>query len=385
MATDATGRTAPTRRGTIVSGGAVVVGLLAGCTDESNGGEESDDENSPTSSEDDSYTVSMEPMGETEFEEIPERWATYKEAQADMGIALGIGEGLVGIDSPEDGLDPLIETFYSEIPGVSLDTGEMTNIRADGENIDKEVFYEMDADVHLIDPNEAMFRFEWDDNDLEEIEEIAPFFGHSNRRYTYDWQDDYTVHSLYETFEKTAEVFGREERYEAFEALHNEVIDELDSVVGDEPTEVGLLNGGSEADSGLFYLLDPLDPGYEMKQYRDLSVENAFESVDAEDGEADYEVLLDVDPEIIIYHWGVLDTDEEFEAERIAPMESHPVGSELTAVQEGRVYPGGTAEQGPILNLFQTEFAAQQLYPDTYGGEELFSRQEVADIINGDR
>lgn len=74
----------------------------------------------------------------------------------------------------------------------------------------------------------------------------------------------------------------------------------------------------------------------------------------------------------------------EVETERITPMEEHPVESELTAVQEGRIYPGGTAEQGPIYNLFQTELAAQQLYPDTYDGEELFDRERVADIINGE-
>lgn len=384
MAGSTTQHEAPTRRETIKYGGAVIGGgLLAGCTDD--GGEDaSGDEEGSTGGNEESYTVSTEPVGEVEFEEVPERWAVYKEAQADMGIALGVADGLIGIDSPEDALDPLIDTFYKEVPRFSLDTSDITNIRADGENIDKEIFYEMDADVHLIDPNEAKFRFEWDDGDLEEIEGIAPFFGHSNRRYTYDWQDDYEVQPLYDSFEAISQVFQREERYEAFAELHDEMLADLDSAVGDETPEIGLLNGGSEADQGVFYLLDPLAEGYEMKQYRDLGVEDAFSTVDAEDGMGDYETLLDIDPDILVYHWGILDTDEEFEAQRITPMEEHPVGSELTAVEEGRIYPGGTAEQGPILNLFQTELAAQQLYPETYDGEELFDRQEVADIINGD-
>jgi iron complex transport system substrate-binding protein len=68
-------------------------------------------------------------------------------------------------------------------------------------------------------------------------------------------------------------------------------------------------------------------------------------------------------------------------------MKEHPVGSELTAVQNGRVYRGGFLYQGPIHNLFLTERAAQQLFPEEFGDvtsdTELFDRQRVADIVNG--
>jgi iron complex transport system substrate-binding protein len=68
-------------------------------------------------------------------------------------------------------------------------------------------------------------------------------------------------------------------------------------------------------------------------------------------------------------------------------MQDHPVGSELTAVQNERVYRGGYLNQGPIQNLFQTERAAKQVYPDVFGevtdDEELFDRQRVADIVDG--
>ena len=66
---------------------------------------------------------------------------------------------------------------------------------------------------------------------------------------------------------------------------------------------------------------------------------------------------------------------------------------------EGRVHATGARFQGPILNLFQIEMCAKQFYPDTFGEwphydtgpypeipeeKQLFDRQEVADIINGD-
>jgi iron complex transport system substrate-binding protein len=78
---------------------------------------------------------------------------------------------------------------------------------------------------------------------------------------------------------------------------------------------------------------------------------------------------------------------QEFRDVVLAYMEDHPVGSELTAVQNGRVYRGGYIHQGPIQNLFLTERAAKQLYPDVFGAvtddEELFDRQRVADIVTG--
>jgi hypothetical protein len=66
----------------------------------------------------------------------------------------------------------------------------------------------------------------------------------------------------------------------------------------------------------------------------------------------------------------------------------------VSAVKNDRIYPGGTAVQGPIVNMFQTEMAAKQLYPEEFGewqglgeapeDERLFDRQRVADIVNGE-
>ncbi|MDQ2074661.1 hypothetical protein RBH20_19210 [Haloarcula sp. H-GB4] len=78
----------------------------------------------------------------------------------------------------------------------------------------------------------------------------------------------------------------------------------------------------------------------------------------------------------------------------VEQLRDDPVGSQLTAVDEDRLYRGGTEYQGPIINLFQTEAAAKQLYPDQFGAwnglgeplpeaERLFDYQRVADAING--
>lgn len=67
-----------------------------------------------------------------------------------------------------------------------------------------------------------------------------------------------------------------------------------------------------------------------------------------------------------------------------AHMRDHDVASELSAVQNDRVIYGGLTYQGPVIHLFQLEAAARGLYPDEFGGEQLFDRERVADIVTGD-
>jgi iron complex transport system substrate-binding protein len=163
-----------------------------------------------------------------------------------------------------------------------------------------------------------------------------------------------------------------------------------------------LINGGSNPAKGKFYPLNTQDEGYEMKPYRDLDVASSFPQEMEEGGTIDYEQLLEVDPEIIVVHWGIGTTGETnsfsaeaFREQYVTPMEEDGVGSQLTAVQEGNVYPGAYGEQGPIVNLLQTEMKAQQLYPEQFGAfdpesfpavpdeNQLFDRQRVVDIIEG--
>lgn len=76
------------------------------------------------------------------------------------------------------------------------------------------------------------------------------------------------------------------------------------------------------------------------------------------------------------------------------------VGGRLSAVANNRVYASGMRYQGPIMNLFQLEMTAKQLYPDVFGAwpgfedggsypalpasERLFDRSRVAAIVTGD-
>ncbi|KTG09946.1 hypothetical protein AUR64_10035 [Haloprofundus marisrubri] len=397
--------------GSTVAGGMALAGCVGGPDDtqesaesgettgsETSDGTDSTDESTETEDGNESYSVTMAPMGTVEFDSVPETWIPYKTGYGDMGFALDLGDRMAGIDDPEGSVWLLRERFYSQIPGFEVDTEGVTSIRSADDTIDKEVFYEMDADLHLMDPNLPNVYFDWDEGDVREISEnVGPFFGNFIRRARDDrWGEPYEFYTLYEAFEKVAQVFQRQGRYEAFADLHDEVQGEIaDALPAEsERPSIGLLNGGSDPSKGELYVMDPTAKGYEMKQYRDLGIENAFEGAETgQYGLVDYETALEYDPEIIIFHWGVTYEADEFASQFVEPLQNHEVGKELTAVQEGNIYPGGTAEQGPIINLFQTEMLAQQQYPETFGefpglgetpDETLFDRQRVADIVAGE-
>ncbi|WP_050032961.1 ABC transporter substrate-binding protein [Halorubrum halophilum] len=398
----------PTRRAFAKYGGAVALGgLLAGCTEGSADGNSGDgteigesgndtDTASTTSTEPDtegeesggvSYTAAMEPVGEVTFEAVPERWVAYDGGFADMAVALGRGDGLAGVGNA----DRYYTYVYDELPGVDVDRSP---IEAHPQVRTKEEFYELDADIHLYDPQMLVNWFDWGEDDVAEIRDnVAPFFGNLIFRRSDGWHD-YRYYTLYEAFERVATAFDERERYEAFAEFHESFIADAQARLpptDDRPSVFLTFEGTDEPETFSPYRL--VDKGTSKKQWLDLGVTDALAGTDVENlsttnrGELDYENLLELDPDVILVRGHERKSPTEFRDTVLAYMEDHPVGSELTAVQNGRVYRGGYLNQGPIHNLFLTERAAKQLYPEEFGpvtgDAELFDRQRVADIING--
>ncbi|AHG01568.1 ferrichrome-binding protein (plasmid) [Halostagnicola larsenii XH-48] len=382
--------TVSTRRDALKYGGTLVTGsVLAGCSELVGQGD-------PTQQADGSgsYEACIEPVGCLSLEEVPETWMAINGPWADMAVALGQREGFepAGFYAP---------AYFFDRVGVSMPS----DVRSPLSNgWDKELFYELDPDVILCDPtylHGTGFDSSWDESDTQELEDtVAPFFGNNivRRREFHT----YELPSLYEAFDRLADLFQERERYEAFARVHDGMQTEIRSRLpgpSDRP-EVGLVNFGSVPREGTFHPMTTEGEGVEMKTYRDLDVESTFS---ADQGELDYESMLEVDPEILIVHGGVRLTDDtgeysasKFREQFIDPMEADSVGSQLTAVRDGNVYPGPHFQQGPIVNLFQTELTARVLYPDEFGEfdpetfpdvpdeERLFDRQRVANIIEGE-
>ncbi|MFB1062968.1 ABC transporter substrate-binding protein [Natrinema sp. H-ect4] len=378
-------REVPTRRDALKYGGALATGAtLAGCSDLV--GQEGDAGTETTGTG--SYSVSMEPMGTVSFDQVPERWAAYDGGYADMAVALGQADGLTGVG----GADRYYTYVYDELPGVTVDRDVIERYP---EVRTKEEFYELESDVHLYDPQMLINWFDWNEGDVEEIAStVAPFVGNLIFRRSDEWHD-YRYYTLYEAFETVAEVFQQQERYEAFSELHTEFIRSIQERLppsGDRPEVFLTFEGTEEPKTFSPYRLD--DAGTSKKQWRDLGVRDALAGTDIDNlsttnrGELDYENLLEIDPDVILVRGHERKSAAEFRDVVLDYMQSHPVGSDLTAVQNGRVYRGGYLNQGPIHNLFLTERAAKQLFPDEFGDvtgdDHLFDRQEVADIINGE-
>jgi iron complex transport system substrate-binding protein len=399
---------APTRRDYMKYGGAVIGGgLLAGCAGQSDSGSAPDStstetattsETETTTETDASYEVCMEPNGCHTFDAVPEEFVVYHQGPVDMMISLGQFDGLVASAFPST----FPTQYFDQLPGVSVDMADVTALSEDG-TPDKELFYELDVDAHLIGHHPAMEYFEFEESDVTELEEnVAPFHGSWMRRP--DYTDGHPYYGLYEGLDKYAAVFQVRARGEAFRSLHDELVAELTSQfppVEERPT-VAYLNTNYWDDGKTVYVRDPTVPGYQTKPLRDLEVpaHDPFAGQYPEESnfiEGDYELLLDIDPEVIVYHAGMnvmRDPETSFEEDILGPLRDDPVASEVTAIAEGRVYPYHEFEQGPVLNLFNIELLAKALYPDQFGeptgmeappeAARLFDRGRVADIVNGD-
>jgi len=384
--------TGPTRRDTLKYGAATAASLgLAGCSESTS---QTSGNETPTGTG--SYEVCMEPNGCHTLDSVPEEFIVYHQGPVDMMLSLGQGEGIVASGFPST----FPTEYLDQIPNVSFDPSTVTALNEDG-TPDKELFYELDVDIHLVDHNVAMEYFGLDEADVEELEDnVAPFHGSWMRRQ--DYSEEYPYYGLYEGLDRYAEVFQVEPRGDAFRTLHDEVVQNVRSrlpPVEDRPS-VAYLNH-SYWDSGEnVYIRDPAGPGYQTLPLRDLELpaHDAFAGRHPVES-TDFELLLEVDPDVVVYHTGlnmIRDPETDFQAAVVDSLQDDPVAGEVTAIAEGRILPWHEFEQGPIMNLFNIEMLAKGLYPEEFGEidadapldvpeeEQLFDRQRVADIVNGD-
>ena len=410
---DTTDRETSTRRETIRYGGTVALGgFLAGCTggdgsepdpgasenstddgatDDGSEGSQSEDE-----TDDGSYTASISPMGEVAFESPPETVFTRLTHHAGMAFALGRGNDVTALHAP-DYYDGLWNQFVERLPGVSLDwSGRYSSWQPD-----KEKLYGLDSDVHLADPAWITRQDAWDRADVDEIaENVSPWFGNSlsdrHQEPTGEWADGYQYYGLWEQFEIVADAFRERERYEALAGVRDDLLSTIEGgLPPEEERPTAIMIAAADIESIYAYTLS--NPGFLTSHTRPLGPRDAFEGSVDSGTVVDFETMLEADPDVILYLGGMEPGTDM--AGRRAAFEDDPVGSEVTAVQNDRIHPQGARYQGPVLNLFQLEMTAKQLYPETFGewpryeegpypeipeGERLFDRQRVADVINGE-
>jgi len=375
--------------------GVAATGALAGCTTGSGGGSDgateapeatgettTDSAEQTTAESTESYSVSIEPVGDVTFDEVPETWVANNGSWADMGAALGL--------EPPKALwltSRYHTQYYDSIDGVSVDTSDMVSLYQDG-GVSFERFLQFDADVHVMDPNFLQNRFQgWTGEDVAELEErVAPLFGNCSYAQHYPWHDDYRYYTLMEAFEKLAQVFRRTDRYEAFEGVHADFQSNLAPVVpgpGDRPEAAVVWGGGREPTKFYPYVIGG---GTGFKHLRDLGVQDALAASGVKDfhgtrAAIDVETLLDVDPEVLLLRGYEAMSASDFQDTVVGFLEDHETASRIAAVENEAVYRAGGLYQGPITNLVLTE----RLAGDLYGFDgDLFDRDRVAGIVNGE-
>ncbi|MFU1783609.1 ABC transporter substrate-binding protein [Haloarcula japonica] len=386
----------PTRREVVKGGGTLALGgLLAGCSGDSSpksaetGTDDSTTDTEPSATEpvtsDGPYSVTMEPVGTVEFETVPETIAPFTADYIDMLVALGHGDAVQSI-----WYRGRYKTLhYEELDGVSIDLDGLTQLWNDG--VSKEPFYEMDADLHLIDPNALIdWLGAWNQSDLTEIREnVAPFLGNLIFRRTDDWHD-YQYYSLYEAFEKVAEMVQERARFEAIRTIHDELVETVQARLpaSEQRPNAALMFAGEEPEAFTPYRIS--GNGANKEHFQTLGISDAFADTGVEgysgSESLDYETLLEIDPDSLLlrYHREGK-TREEFENSVLAYMKDHEVGSRLRAVQNDRVFRGGPIYTGPLHNLFMIERYAKQYFPEEFTEAHLFDRESLATIITDGR
>ncbi|GGM60385.1 ABC-type Fe3+-hydroxamate transport system substrate-binding protein [Halarchaeum rubridurum] len=390
-----------TRRAYLAGAGAVGSALVAGCT---GGSGDDTDETTGTSTErsttttSDSYTASIAPVGEVEFDEVPENVFTMYPQYADMLVALGHGDAVNSLFVPEMS-GTTMNYYYERLDGVAFDWEGLPNPY---DNFTKEFFYKLDSDVHLLGPAWASTQQNWSRADVDDVvENVGPFFGNfysgTHNAPPEAYADAYEYYTLWELFGRVAEVFRERARFEQLNAVHADLIDHIEANLppeGERPTAVRVTLG-----DGQFWTYHLNRPGFWLADTRPLAATDAFGDAEWDGlwGSVGYETMAEADPDVILHLWGM--TSRYDMADVRERLRSHPVGSDLSAVQNDRVYAQGMRYQGPLMNLFQIEMTAKQLYPDVFGewpgytdgepypaipaDEQLFDRGRVADIVAG--
>lgn len=365
--------------------------------DETTNADTDDGTATPTES---SNTASLSPVGTVEFDSVPETVFTIYPQYLDIAVALGHGDTVDAVYVPEMS-GTTMNHYYEHLDGVSLEWEGLSDPLSEG--LAKERLYAHDADVHLADPAWVTTQDNWDQSDIDEVaSQQGPWFGNfysGTNGAPPEGYDDYQYYDLWELFGAVADVFRERERYEALATVHEDLVGTIQSQLPPEDDRPTAVRATLSGDGETFWTYHLNEPGYWLADTRPLGARDAFADQDWGGlwGSVDYETMLEADPDVILHLWGL--TPDYNMADTRSMLEESASGQQLSAVENDRVYPAGMRYQGPIMNLFQLEMGAKQLYPELFGEwptytdgehypeipveERLFDRQRVADIVTG--
>ncbi|MCG1003936.1 MULTISPECIES: ABC transporter substrate-binding protein [Halobacterium] len=382
---------------------AAAAGLFAGCTSSGDGDTTATTEaaggtsGATSTTTDESLTASLAPAGEITLDEPPEDVFVVFPQYADMAVALGYGDAVNSLYVPEMS-GTTMNHYYERLDGVSFDWEGLPDPYGDG--ISEEQLYSLDSDVHFLDPAYLVTQDNWSVGDIDDMaSNIGPWFGNfysgTHDQPPEQYRDTYEYYTLWELFGHVADVFGERERAEALRDVHTDLVETIEADL--PPAEERPTVARATYSQGTFYTYHLNKPGYWFADTRPLGARDAFADQEWSNfwGSVGYETMLEADPDVILNLWGA--TPRYDMASVRESLRNSEAGETLSAVENDRVYASGMRYQGPLMNLFQVEMTAKQLYPDVFGewpdyehgdhypeipaDERLFDRERVASIV----
>ncbi|MFC6724779.1 ABC transporter substrate-binding protein, partial [Halobium palmae] len=379
----------------------------AGATSTTAAGNAAESKTRTEGSGDGSYSVTMAPVGEVEFDEVPTDFLTYYPISAGTAVALGHGDSINALGYDKQLFGNTVDYYYDSLDGVSFEWEGLGRVTP-GDNpgtLDEELFYELDSDVHFLDP--CLLRsgsFGWSEAEVSGIAaDVGPWFGNYYSRTNADppegCRDRYDYYSLWGYIGKIAAVLREEDRFRALKSIRDEVVGRVRAALPprSERPSVAIV----AYSDGTFWPYDFTQAGYLWAHVRPFGATNALATADvgaSADGSYDYEALVEAAPDVVLRYWGTARGDT-FLTNR-SELLDHPLAEEVPAFRNGRYYASGNGMQGPITNLFQLEMTAKQLYPEQFGAwpgfgdgesyptipseERLFDRERVVDVVTGE-
>lgn len=337
------------------------------------------------------YTVTMSPVGTVAFRKPPERIVTLDANYNDMLAAVGREKNLLATGFAQNNYDG----FYRQLTGLKngIDFSKTTFLsRGTGNLFDKELLYQLKADVHHIDPLQLASSRGWSKADIEEIaRNVAPFFANRfSRENIYHGKEPYEFYTLWQLTEKVAQVYRRPDRVARLKEIGDRMTAQIMAKLppADKRPKIGLIYYGK----GRITPYSLNHGGFGQAQYAAVGAQDAFEGRNiATYGDAgalgtslDVEGLLSINPDVLIMPFAIYGKTGSQDGARAAfeqfqALKDDPLAKRLKAFQTGRVYPGGTPLQGPLFYLFQIEMAAKQIYPEMFGpfrDDQAYPRQE---------
>ncbi len=332
-------RSAPRRRTAWALAAALTAGLLAGCGTQESGAAPDADARAAT----EGFPVTIENCGiRTTYQEPPSRAVTIHQHPAELMLALGLQDRMVGTAFPDSAVLPQYADAFGAIPELAEREPSFETV------LEAEPDFVYGGYGSAFDEKEGRSRRAFSDAGIDT---------YLNREYC--GEDEVHIADAYDEIRTVGSIFGVDERAEKLVAELKARVDEATSAVdGVDPVSVFVYDSGDKAP------FTAGGKGLGTEIIRLAGGRNVFDDLDAVFGDASWEQVVARKPEVIaIYDYagsGSVEEKKEF-------LLAQPALADVPAVRDRRfVVLPLTATLVGVRPPLAVEEIAQALHPERF-------------------